>query len=178
MGECWRGCFAWKEMLCSWVIPGRGRRILGRLGPSDPSLVLPQASSSLPLIYTMFPKGLLAGALDATPPGRSCQIMTKSWPPTRKLAPCGTREGLLSGRWRLTIGWCWKRQTGVGLSPINCLKLDQRPPEEAWHLHMCVTAGTHTPKAGWVGLLFTETTGNITAVNISAFWLFVSVFLV
>ncbi len=39
MGECWRGSSAWKEMLCSWVIPGRGSHILGRLGPSDPSLI-------------------------------------------------------------------------------------------------------------------------------------------
>ncbi|KAI3362144.1 hypothetical protein L3Q82_012470 [Scortum barcoo] len=75
------------------------------LSPRRPSLSLPQ-------IYTTFPRGRLADTLDATPPGGSSQIMTKSWPPTKKLAPCGTREGLLSGRWRLTIGWCWKQQTG------------------------------------------------------------------
>lgn len=62
----------------------------GQAGPSDPSPVLPKTPFSLPLIYTAFPKGLLADTLDATPPGRSSQILTKIWPPSRMLAPCGT----------------------------------------------------------------------------------------
>ncbi|TNN38240.1 hypothetical protein EYF80_051590 [Liparis tanakae] len=49
--------------------PSSGCHILGRLGPSDPSLVPPRGSSSLPLIYAMFPEAARAKTPDA--PGRS-----------------------------------------------------------------------------------------------------------
>lgn len=100
VGECWRGCFAWKEMFCNWVIPSLGSHILGRLHPSDPSLVLLLQSSSLPPIHAMSPKGLLADECHS-----SWEVMTRRCPtpPSGKLSPQGTRKALLSGSWNLTI---------------------------------------------------------------------------
>lgn len=111
-------------------------------GPSDPSPVPPpQTSSSLPLHFQR--ASLRADTLDATPLGRSSQILRKICPLWRPLAPRVTWEGLLSRGWRLTIGCCCREPTGVGLFPINCRQLGQRPPEEAWHL-ICARTHSHT----------------------------------
>jgi len=142
MGECWRGYFAWKEMLCSWVIPGRRSHIMGRLGPSDPSLVLPRASSFLSDLHHVS-RGTPTWCAGFYPSWEVNPNHHEDFAPQWGLALCGTREGLGSER-RLTVGWFLKQQTGVGLFHINSLKQGSRPPEEPWHPHMCDCRHTHT----------------------------------
>lgn len=118
--------------------PGSGCHILGRLGPSDPSLVLPQASSSLPLIYATFPEVLLADALDTTNPEGSCQTTTRSWCPSGQTAALWGDDGLR------------RRKTGTGVFSINCHQQGRRGlmPTRVCN---CTHTHTHTLHPGLVG---------------------------
>lgn len=162
MGECWRGpCFACKEMFCGWVIPSRGSRILGTRGLSDPLTGSPPVSSFSSLLMKR------ADIVDATSLGRSSQHGIQL-PPQEDVGSMWNLRWSVGLRMEVSRWFLLdtaEEQTGVGLVLINLLLQGQRPPVEPWHLHMCVLNWRQTPRAGWVGLLFTETTGSTATVN-------------
>lgn len=157
MGECWRGCFDWKEMLCSWVIPSRRSRIMGRLGlsGSPPSVLLsiwftPCFQRDSFLMCWILP--LLGGQPKSS---------------RRLCPPVG-----IGSVWNSRGSWFWEEadrwlilETAdrCGSVPYKLLKAGLETPRGA--LTPSHVTDTYRP-VGWVGLLFTKTTGNITAVNI------------
>lgn len=170
VGVCWCGCFAWKEMFCSWVIPGKGSHVLGRLAPLTPPQFSPQTSSSLPLIYTAFPKGFTRSWYTRCHPSwEVIPNLDKNLPPCTPIGSmCNLRGSPLQGM--ETDHWFWlQRANRCGSVPHKLPLTLPETPRRGLTPHMCTHKHTHTPMAGWVGLLFFEKTGSIMAVNISAF---------
>lgn len=141
---CGKRCFA--------VESSQGKEVMSWADwPFWPLPSSPPRHHPLCLWFTLhFQRGSLrADTLDATPLGRSSQILTKICPLSLPLAPRVTWEGLLSRGWRLTIGCGCREPRGVGLFPITAVNSARDPQKRPDTSYVHTHKHTHLRLAGW-----------------------------